>query len=864
MLLAALFAVRPTFAAPFLPVQYVRYASSPLDPPLDAGPERARICLPGPGYQFPSQPQWTLWRRSGTEPGALAAADVFDASTGCWDGAWAPGEAREPRLGDRADGWSEASPWRDRGRIPVIPSGGGAFDIVPTADGGAWLATPDGVRHVDGSDTWRVAGPLAEVMVDRIAAGGDDLWATADEPSARLYRVREGRAAPATASASDAWPTWDFESLLLTTDAIGRAWWASETRPPAVLGGAAPDTARRKRPRVCPADEDESWGFREGTGSYDVRTWLQLAVDSTGTWWLPGLGCYGRGGTVGGRISERWGRVVRGPGGRVWGQNWRGIRVMTARDLSPRGRRGFSPLPEQGISLVGGDDEALWAGGGWRGTPRWGKLDWERVCPDVDPRAWLAVPAPDGRIWWADSTGVVVCDPGSRESRRIPGSVDRVPAAAFEDGNATLTSGGRLWLRETRGPLRMADLATGELHVFPRIVGVGALTEGPVGTVWAWDLGRALWRIDPGSGATRGFGRPPGVYRVRRLLSDGTSVSVEDDDHRLWRLDPDAGTWAASADISAFEKLWTAELRSTPTLDGGDRLWFASRSQAGMQGYELWIERTGKQRGTWRYADLAIRPRPLAADEDLVAPSRAVGAFVVGGHLRGDEAAPPAVDADVVGSAWALLRADGTVQAGEGDESRWTAHPPGSVEAIARGPDRVCVGGVGLWCRSSDDWQAIPGAWDVRALDVAADGSLWVADRLRGACRVGSDATHCWEVGPHGAMDVATAPQAAWVGGTDGLWRIDASGATRVNAGPEEVRSLAVSPDGGDVWAVRWPTGIGHYRIADGGWHAAPEPTVALRQNEPSRVEAIAVDRSGHVWARAGERLWDWVGGDGE
>jgi len=120
---------------------------------------------------------------------------------------------------------------------------------------------------------------------------------------------------------------------------------------------------------------------------------------------------------------------------------------------------------------------------------------------------------------------------------------------------------------------------------------------------------------------------------------------------------------------------------------------------------------------------------------------------------------------------------------------------------------RVCVAAEGLWCEQEGQLEPQP-QWQGRVTALLEDpDGLWVADRHALALRSGGDLVRRYPLEPNiGLADVtalARSREGLWIGSSQGLFRLDATGFHRQALDPQSAATGVISlgvEQGGTLW----------------------------------------------------------------
>jgi signal transduction histidine kinase/ligand-binding sensor domain-containing protein len=519
-------------------------------------------------------------------------------------------------------------------------------------------------------------------------------------------------------------------------------------------------------------------------------------------------------------------------------------------------RHAVAPALESGYALAQDQDGFIWLGT-QSGLVRWdgqgareylADLTTPGSLPDSYVRALLVDRA--GSLWiGTKSAGLARYDPRTDAFEALPD-----PAGVVGQDIATLAQGAsELWIGSNRGLARF-DLAARRLAVESLPQGVGAIQAVAVARDGALWLGsdHGLW--------VRRTRQPDFVRVPLELPSGAASISVlrliEDRAGRIWVGTHLHGTFTVGRGESAGAPLRDA-------VDGdlaGDTVYALADAGNG----EIWIGTYGG--GLVRFdADLRQHVR------ERHDPARSTS-------LLDDDVA--ALLRDRAGIVWVATayglsshdtRYDGitTLQGGPGRLVR-DANVP-SVMATASRQVYVATGAQGLEIIDADNGTttvlhpdpahplaSLPRA-RVLAMAAASNGQIWIGTQ-GGLYRCSPDGSHVERVTVPGRVPTADVwtllvdESTLWLGGTDGLWELDASGASGLTTrrhldhelGQAQVRALARGPD-----HALWVGTNGHvFRLGRSGaalerLHVDPHDPQAL---PGGLVSSLLVDAQGRLW----------------
>jgi hypothetical protein len=304
----------------------------------------------------------------------------------------------------------------------------GFLAVEPDAHDGAWVGTVHGLAHVTVSGELCWVGTLEGKPIWSLAAAGNDLWLVSE---AGLVGLLEGADAGLCSGRLRTWPWHPYLGSTLAQTASGAVWLVSmEGGPsPLMLDPTKGPTAIRWR--SCHPNTPLSTG-----GGWDSGPPRATAVvNDDGTWLLAhgGMLCPGRIGeelqwplTPGEIGRDTVSMVVRGPRGGIWVAQWSDDQSSTPllRGLAP----GAEPvylyskawrrveLPAGEPAFIASEGGYLWTSSGWQGrVRRSGRVHWKHRCPGIQGSSNDVGGGPDGKVWFATTEGLFVCDPNLEE-----------------------------------------------------------------------------------------------------------------------------------------------------------------------------------------------------------------------------------------------------------------------------------------------------------------------------------------------------------------------------------------------------------------------------------------------------------------
>lgn len=642
-----------------------------------------------------------------------------------------------------------------------------------------------------------------------------------------------GLAAPAAAQATDPWGRPDHLRAVAARPvdwqdrgaaAPVRLWWDADGGPGTVA------VQVRGRWRVVAASAAPGWI----SPPLPPGTPLRLRLAGAARWsapvtagpWQDGDSLATLGGWDGG--ADVVGEVVVGPeGARVLASSVGGGLWVHGPGAAPERLGRWEGLPDARALAVDMRDDGAIVVGTAAGAARLGpELAVEAVIDTDDglPSAWVQSVRFEGdaRLWLGTYEGLAWQEAGALVTELAPWSVFSL--AVHPAGGVWAGYEGLRWVRPGQAP----ELWLEDAHVY------GILVDGDTLGLATTEHG-LLWMDGPGSGRRVGppgarFGvvqgpsgrweaagpdglRGPGGLQLGRrsgLPADGVRAVAQAPDGRLW-VGTDGGLatvlpGASGPRVHAWAAGFPAVVAVRGLSAGPDGLWMAT---------DRGLHRLGRPAG--------------GHGDDLVV---AIGENDVQAVVHGPEGSV------ALGARLVRLDPRGRLRA-------WT--PPAGLVAAARAGDQLYVGGPeGLWVLRDDALVPTSGLRDVRALAADARG-LWVISGVNLFRVVGG--TVAPYLRSHPPLAVASAPDGAWLGTTDGLERIhlggdDPGGVDDVlGAADAGVAVPAVAADGtGGCWFAAADGTVGHVS-ADGRVR-----TARLPGPDAPAPTAIAADGPAAAW----------------